>query len=92
LLTIPKESSIAIYTDTQAAIDSINNTILNKDHSRAILTLHNHSIILNIVDLTQGKHLNLMLIKVKGHSDDIYNDIADLLAEEAAYEALLMIV
>ena len=89
LLTIPENTEIKIYMDSQVAIDGITKALDNWYHSRLILTLHNHSILFKIIELVKGKSLVLELIKVKGYSDDVFNDEADKLAKEAAEEALL---
>ena len=82
LLTIPEYCEVKIFTDSQAAIDGIKKSMDNINYSRKILTLHNHSTLFKILELVQGKSLNLELVKVKGHSEDIFNNQADQLAKE----------
>ena len=51
LLTVPENTVIKIYTDSQASIDGINKSLEFHNHSGIILTLHNHSILFKIIEV-----------------------------------------
>ncbi|CAB4408886.1 unnamed protein product [Rhizophagus irregularis] len=78
LLAIPSN----IYTDSQAAIDGINriSDALNR-RGRKLLKLNNYVILFTIHDLIITKSLKLNLIKVREHSGDYWNDMADEIAK-----------
>src|ERR1700722_6908116 len=82
LLSIPVQTSIEICTDSEASIQSINN-ILSNTNCRSILKMNNYTFLLGIRDIIQGKQLKVTFTKIKGHSDNIHNDAADILAKEA---------
>ncbi|PKC12152.1 RnaseH-domain-containing protein [Rhizophagus irregularis] len=74
-----------IFTDSQAAIDSINHTRINltngKNKIRIWCKSNNYSIISSIINLIDSKHLEIKLIKVKGHSGVKGNEEADRVAK-----------
>ena len=80
LLTAPLSSHILIKTDSQAAIDGIRECLTSpsqhKWHKTSNPTLKNL-----IVDCIHSKDLHVRFIKVKGHSGDEKNDMADSLAK-----------
>ncbi|CAB4473132.1 unnamed protein product [Rhizophagus irregularis] len=67
-----------IFIDSQATIDSINHIRLKlingKDKIQIWCKSNNYSIISNIINLIDNKHLEVKLIKVKGHSGVIGNE------------------
>ncbi|CAB4391956.1 unnamed protein product [Rhizophagus irregularis] len=70
--------------DSQAAIDSINtriNLTNGKNKIRIWCNTNNYSIINSIINLINSKHLELKLIKVKGHSGIKGNEEADRVAK-----------
>ncbi|PKK61395.1 hypothetical protein RhiirC2_718453 [Rhizophagus irregularis] len=71
LLTGPMNAKIKIYTDSQSAIHMINNQ--NNKLSRKLLKQSNSLILLKINILLQEKKMDLVLVKVKGHSGDAMN-------------------
>src|SRR6266496_2123346 len=73
LFAIPLNTSIIIYTDSQAAIDRING-IMRSDSMRLILKMVNYSILSVIKQLILTKGLGFKMVKVKGHSEVEYND------------------
>lgn len=82
LLAIPSNTELTIYTDSQAAIDGINriSDALNR-RGRKLLKLNNYVILFTIHDLIITKSLKLNLIKVREHSGDYWNDMADEIAK-----------
>ncbi|CAB4386495.1 unnamed protein product [Rhizophagus irregularis] len=78
LLTGPMNAKIKIYTDSQSAIHMINNQ--NNKLSRKLLKQSNSLILLKINILLQEKKMDLVLVKVKGHSGDAMNKMVDKLA------------
>jgi ribonuclease HI len=85
LLVLQTRQRVNIFTDSQAAIDSINHTRTNltngKNKIRVWCKSNNHSIVSSIINLVDSKHLELKLIKVKGHSGVKGNEEADRLAK-----------
>jgi ribonuclease HI len=82
LLTSPINAKIKIYTDSQSAILMINNQY-NKS-GRKLLKQTNSLILLKINMLLQEKKMDLKLVKVKGHSGDKMNEMADKLAKSTS--------
>ena len=74
LITIPSKSTVNIITDSQAAIENLTGKS-NKKIQNQIL----RNAIINTIEETQ---LTVTYIKIKGHSNNPYNDKADLLAKE----------
>ena len=85
LCTVPSNLTCSIYTDSQAAIDGINKLFTLGDLWKWNKT-SNNSIKAVIGLLWNIKNISLSFIKVKGHSNDEYNDIADSLAKNGASE------
>ena len=80
LLIILSNSNIIIMTDSQAAIDGIN-VMLRKKHLWKWTKATNSSLKTIIYLCLEKKNLNLNLIKVKGHSGELFNDVADAQAK-----------
>ena len=84
LLTAPLHSRVHIFTDSAAAIQVI--TKCRKGLStRKWLKTPNSLWVMNIIAMVKEKDLTLELVKVKGHSGDVLNDLADELAKEGGY-------
>ncbi|GET50232.1 ribonuclease H-like domain-containing protein [Rhizophagus irregularis DAOM 181602=DAOM 197198] len=79
LLTGPMNAKIRIYTDSQSAIYMINNQ--HNKSGRKLLKQTNSLILLKIDILLQEKKMDLELVKVKGHSGDVMNEMVDELAK-----------
>src|ERR1051325_11017881 len=89
LLTVPADAHAIVYTDSQAAIDGIKE-ISNLRSSRIKwFDTNNPTLKLLIKDCLTSKRLRITLIKVKGHSNNELNDLADRLAKEGLYGPLL---
>ncbi|EXX77813.1 hypothetical protein RirG_020430 [Rhizophagus irregularis DAOM 197198w] len=82
LLTGPINAKIKIYTDSQSAIHMINNQ--HNKSGRKLLKQSNSLILLKIDILLQEKKMDLILVKVKGHSGDIMNEMVDGLAKNTS--------
>ena len=88
VLAVPSNfSHINIYTDSQAAIDGITNGRKSTWSIRQYSKTPNAAIIEQIIKTTATKGQDLQLIKVKGHSGNVYNDIADNIAKNAVLAA-----
>lgn len=88
LLVLPvKIQSIVIHTDSQAAIDNISR--YQALSLRAISKIPNSMLIEQIWKVANTKQITLTMRKVKGHLGDHYNEVADLLAKEAATQGLV---
>ncbi|PKY34963.1 ribonuclease H-like protein [Rhizophagus irregularis] len=84
LLTAPENSNVTIYTDSLGAINSINSAF--NSTTRTWLKKTNNLIIIKIIMLIREASINLKLVKIKGHSGIIGNDIADKLAKKRRCE------
>ena len=84
LLTAPLCSNVKIFTDSAAAIQVITNSQQGLT-TRKWLKTPNSLWIMNIIALLKEKGLTLELVKVKGHSGDVLNDLADELAKEGEF-------
>ena len=83
LLITPTKRKIEIRTDSKAAILAIKRGLeINK--IRHWLKVKNVSLVATIVEVIKTKELNVFFTKIKGHSGDIFNDLADLKAKEGA--------
>ena len=85
ILTVPKDSSINIYTDSLSFINKYNTLSKTNDRNNIRKQLKEKyynlwSIILNYIE---DQDLNINFIKVKAHKQDHYNGIVDKLAKEA---------
>ena len=85
LCSVPSNSRCSIYTDSQAAIDGIKQ-LMSLGDSWKWNKLSNNNIKAAIRLLYGLKNISVDLIKMKEHSNDTYNDIADLLAKRRASE------
>ena len=81
MLTAPSRSQAHIFTDSKVAIEAIEKCMGNSK-LQSWFKMKNRSLLRQIKDCCIAKSLKLLLHKVKGHSDDKWNDQADLLAKE----------
>src|SRR2546429_5918091 len=88
LLALPVElQSITINTDSQSAIDNIQKyTGLS---IRAKSKIPNIMIVDQIWRIVKAKQIAISMVKVKGHSGDFYNDMADTITKEAAAKGMV---
>ncbi|GES83878.1 ribonuclease H-like domain-containing protein [Rhizophagus clarus] len=82
LITVPNNSIINIYTDSQNFISTYNNINNPCFSHRKLLKINNHHTWQALLHLIKQKSLQISLHKVKAHDDDILNNSADLLAKE----------
>jgi ribonuclease HI len=83
ILATPYNSKLTIYSDSQAAINSISST-LSHNNKKPHIFKHNNFILLRAIhELIKDKTLDFHLVKVKGHSNETWNDAADLIAKRA---------
>ncbi|PKK42157.1 hypothetical protein RhiirC2_804575, partial [Rhizophagus irregularis] len=75
-------SSISIHTDCSQLI-SLWKRFVDVPFSPKLLREHNHLLWLSIRQLIKDRNLEVDLIKVLAHGDDIYNTQADSLAKDA---------
>src|SRR5438270_7693397 len=80
-------SHINIFIDSQAVIDGITNGLKSTWSIRQYSKTPNAAIIEQIIKTAETKGQDLQLIKVKGHSGNVYNDIADDIAKNAVITA-----
>jgi ribonuclease HI len=83
ILTVPEGKSIEVFTDSIAALRNINRALQSVEKER-ILKKKNAMWIMNIVGLIKSKNIKIEIIKVKSHSENKWNDRADLLAKKGA--------
>ncbi|PKY33763.1 hypothetical protein RhiirB3_395064 [Rhizophagus irregularis] len=82
LLTGLMNAKIKIYTDSQSVIYMINNQ--HNKSGRKLLKQFNSLLLLKIDIFLQEKKMNLVLVKVKGHSGDVMNEMVDELAKNTS--------
>ncbi|CAB5196262.1 unnamed protein product [Rhizophagus irregularis] len=84
LLAVPNNAKVAIYTDSQAAIEGINRMLdaSYRINRRKFLKMNNYIILFAIYDFIKTKSLMLNLHKVCGHSGNRWNDMADEIAKQ----------
>jgi len=87
LLVIPPQATVDLFTDSQAAIDSINKSLSGPSSPRQWLKTNNDSIISNIRHRINTLYLSVKLHKIKGHSGNEYNEMADNLAKQVVRDA-----
>ena len=80
-MVAPCNTKINIFSDSKAAIESLQNDKPNNS-LRELFKIKNHSLIRQIKDCCKAKELELNLTKVKGYSENIWNDRADSLAKK----------
>src|SRR5260363_164786 len=90
LLITPQDSEVKIYTDSAAAILGINASKRFRSN-KEWLRQKNYNLLLKILDTKHSKHLKVELIKVKGHSNDYWNDKVDELMKEGQEAPLLTV-
>ncbi|KAL2912326.1 hypothetical protein HK105_208173 [Polyrhizophydium stewartii] len=73
---------LTVFTDSQAAIDAIKKST-NLVSERNLLKLSCHGMLSAIHEITTMQHINIDLVKVKGHSGIPMNELADSLAKDA---------
>src|SRR5437868_1049185 len=89
LLVVLYRASIRIFSDSKAAIEGIQN-FQGLTNIRSNFKAKNHSLINQILDCCKTKEIKLELVKVKGHSSNIWNDKADRLAKEGLISDLIL--
>jgi ribonuclease HI len=89
ILVAPYEANVRIFSDSKAAIEGIQN-FKGLMSIRSNFKTKNRSLISQIVDSCKTKLIKLEMIKVKGHSMNIWNDKADSLAKEGLTSSLIL--
>lgn len=80
LLEVPAHSCVLFVTDSKLVVGWLNQGWRrNKDHIRIPCEL--------IEDVKEAKNIRWAFRRVKGHADNEGNNIADLLASQAAFSA-----
>lgn len=79
--TIPINTKVTIFIDSQAAILAINN-YQNPVKRKYRKTYKNPNLLLVIDELIKGKNINLTMNKIKAHSGIKLHDIVDELAKQ----------
>jgi ribonuclease HI len=84
LLLVPEKCKVEIRTDSSCGISAIENCLKN-EKTREWLKSKNSNILRAIKKVCESKTLYLRLTKVKAHSGDRYNNLADILAKEGMH-------
>ena len=79
LMISPLDSTVDIFTDSQCAIQGITEWLLA---NKKWIKFNNNLLLFKIGILVKEKNIDLKLNKVKGHSNDFWNDQADKLAKD----------
>ena len=77
LLIIPSKNTLRIYSDSQAAINSVTRILSQRFTPRVTLKTPNNLLLLKIKILIEQKDISLFLIKVKAHMGIPENEKAD---------------
>ena len=81
LLIVPKKKRVKIYTDSAAAIAGVKRS-KELRASKHWIKEKNADLKRSIRELVELKEIELELVKVKGHSNSKWNNLADKLAKE----------
>ncbi|GBB85351.1 hypothetical protein RclHR1_11900001, partial [Rhizophagus clarus] len=86
LSVTPADSTVTIYTDSQAAIDGLQLCASSSySNSRLFYKTTNFELWASIERLVHTKSLAVFPVKVKGHDGNYWNEFADSLANSAHY-------
>ena len=93
LLVVAPNATVTIYTDSQSVISTFHNYITSTIHmsTRAKEKVPNYQLWNILCHIISTNALKVNLIKVKDHSDDFLNNIADSLAKKGTTEPLIEI-
>ncbi|GBB99654.1 hypothetical protein RclHR1_00360003 [Rhizophagus clarus] len=84
LSVTPANSTVTIYTDSQAAIDGLNSCASSTyTNSRLFYKTTNFELWASIERLVHTQNLAVSPVKVKGHDGNYWNEFADSLANSA---------
>ena len=83
ILAAPKQRKVKICTDSAAAIAGLKNGKKNQS-TKQWLKRKNYNLLENIRNIIALKNLEIDLVKVKGHSDNKWNNRTDSWAKEEA--------
>ena len=91
MLTVPPDSKVKIYTDSQACIDTYNrlNSPSPKQTHKRWLKEKNWSLWSIIIDTIKKRNIDLRFNKVKAHAGDALNEKADKLAKQATQTEII---
>lgn len=81
IISCPGSSFVDIYADSKNVIDNFRFIMNDLTSLRKILKMFNHSVWRILKHLIKIKHLTAKLYKVKSHSGNHWNDVADDLAK-----------
>ena len=84
LITIPPNTTVEIYTDSQAAINGIQ-TYISKNRNKQKKQLKNQTTLNNIYQIIKTLNIQLNLHKVKAHTGNTENKKADQLAKQTIH-------
>ncbi|EXX70865.1 hypothetical protein RirG_083660 [Rhizophagus irregularis DAOM 197198w] len=82
LIVCPPNSNITIYTDSNNCINTFNNLRSPKLTARHFQKINNCTLWNMLKHIILTLKLNVILLKVKAHSEDALNDAANTLAKE----------
>ena len=88
LLGVPPDITMNIYSDSQAAIWTIENMLKGQLSARKILKTTNNLLVIKIITIIRENHLAVKFTKVKAHTGIDENETADRLAKQAILEGL----
>ena len=78
--TCPQSSNITIYTDSQSVISKYNKLISNYHFSSKFFKFNSWPIWHMLLNLIKAYNINLILYKMQAHTNNIFNNLADFLA------------
>ena len=87
--TLPRNSSAEIFTDSQSVISKFNKLQLLSPYSSKLFKFNAWPIWHTLLNILKSFNIQLTLYKVQAHSDDPFNNLADLLANNHTNSPIL---
>jgi ribonuclease HI len=88
--TLPRNSTIDIFTDSQSVISKYNKLLALSPHSSKQFKFNAWPIWHTLLNILKAFNIQLSLYKVQAHSDNPFNNLADLLANNHSTSPTLL--
>ena len=88
--TIPRNSCLKIFTDSQSVISKYNKLLTLSPHSTKNFKFNSWPIWHTLLNILKAFNIQLSLYKVQAHSDNTFNNLADVLANNHSSSPLLL--
>ena len=87
--TLPRNSTVDIYTDSQSIISKYNKLIQSPYFTSKYFKFNSWPIWHTLLNSLKAYNINLTFHKVQAHTNDIFNNLADFLANNHASSPIL---